>query len=123
MASFGDLLAELRADNKMTQKDLAKILFVTPGTISNYENNEYFPDMEKLIALADFFHVSTDYLLGRTPIDLSVDVFQTPFTKDKTVGEVIKLMQHMTPERRHALLVILKDMEVSSMVDQIGQSE
>ena len=79
--------------------------------------------MEKLIALADFFHVSTNYFLGRTPIDLSVDVFQTPFTKDNTVGEVIKLMQHMTAERRHALLVILKDMEVSYMVDQIGQSE
>ena len=73
--------------------------------------------------MADFFHVSTDYLLGRTPIDLSVDVFQTQFTKDKTVGEVIKLMQHMTPERRRALLVILKDMEVSSMVGQIGQAE
>lgn len=123
MARFGELLAELRADHKMTQKDLANILFVTPGTISNYEKGIYYPDVEKLIQLADFFRVSTDYLLGRTSIELSVDIFQAQFTKDKTVGDVIKSMQHMSLERRKALLVVLRDMEVGSMVNKIGQTE
>ena len=66
MKQFGDRLAELRSDQSMTQKQLAGMLYVSPGTISNYENNVYYPDVEKLIALADLFHVTTDYLLGLT---------------------------------------------------------
>ena len=55
MAQFNELLVELRQDRKMTQEDLAKVLFVTSGTISNYENGVHLPDIEKLISLADFF--------------------------------------------------------------------
>ena len=46
MANFGELLAELRQDRHLTQDQLAKIIFVTAGTISNYENNMHFPDVE-----------------------------------------------------------------------------
>ena len=66
MSKFGELLAELRQDRKMTQRDLAQILHVSVGTISNYENSVHFPDVEKLMELADFFGVTTDYLLGRS---------------------------------------------------------
>lgn len=121
MAQFGDLLAELRADKKMTQKQLAQIIFVSPGTISNYEKNVYLPDVEKLLILADFFHVSTDYILGKTPINLPPDIFQQNFTEDKTIGEVIKLMQHLNTDRRKTLLAIMKDMDISLLVDQLGK--
>ena len=66
MASFGELVRELREDKKMTQKDLAKKICVTIGTISNYENDQHFPDVEKLVMIADCFDVTIDYLLGRT---------------------------------------------------------
>ena len=55
MAQFGELLAELRQDRRLTQKELAQIIFVTDGTISNYENGVHPPDVDKLISLADFF--------------------------------------------------------------------
>ena len=55
MIAFGEILAELRQDRKMTQKDLAQAMFVTVGTISNYENGVHYPDVEKLISLADYF--------------------------------------------------------------------
>lgn len=42
MAEFGDLLSELRRDKKLTQEELARELFVSPGTISNYENNVHY---------------------------------------------------------------------------------
>lgn len=38
MAEFGDILEELRKDKGMTQKDLSEIIYVTTGTISNYES-------------------------------------------------------------------------------------
>ena len=60
MASFEELLEELRSDKKMTQKDLANVLHVSVGTISNYERDVYYPEIEKLINLADYFHVTID---------------------------------------------------------------
>ena len=66
MAQLGDILAELRQERGLTQKELGQVLCVSTGTISNYENGVHLPDAEKLIVLADFFHVFTDYLLGRT---------------------------------------------------------
>ena len=44
MAQFGEILAELRQDRGLTQRDLAKLFFVTPGTISNYEKGRHLPD-------------------------------------------------------------------------------
>ena len=64
MAQFGEILAELRQDRGLTQRDLAKLFFVTPGTISNYEKGRHLPDAERLIKIADYFECSTDYLLG-----------------------------------------------------------
>lgn len=71
MAEFGDMLSELRHDRNLTQAELALEIYVTPGTISNYESNVHYPDVEKLKQLADFFNVTTDYLLGRSKCSLS----------------------------------------------------
>lgn len=77
MAQFGDLLAELRQDRGLTQSELGKVISVTSGTISNYEHGFHLPDLEKLVLLADYFGVSTDYLLGR----ISSNVFLYFFLK------------------------------------------
>lgn len=118
MEQFGDRLAELRNDRKMTQKQLAAMLYVTPGTISNYENNVYFPDVEKLIALADLFHVTTDYLLGRCRDSLSPDVFQEIIIENRAMGDVIQDIQSITPDRRKVLLRLLDDLKLASLVGQ-----
>ena len=60
MAVFGELMGELRQARGLTQKELGKILSVSTGTISNYENGVHYPDLEKLVQLADYFQVSTD---------------------------------------------------------------
>lgn len=54
MGKFGEKLAELRQDHKMTQRALAQRLHVTSGTISNYENGNHLPDVDKLVDLAIF---------------------------------------------------------------------
>lgn len=54
----------LRKKMDIGQKELAAFLNVSVGTISNYENGVHSPDMETLIRIADFYDVSTDYLLG-----------------------------------------------------------
>ena len=47
MATFGELLQELRKDHRLSQKQLADVIPVTTGTVSNYENNQHLPDIEK----------------------------------------------------------------------------
>lgn len=65
---FRDRLKDLREQKQMTQEDLGELLSVTKGTISKYENGNLQPSNEALKFLADFFNVTTDFLLGRTDI-------------------------------------------------------
>lgn len=59
-------LLELRKKENLSQEALSKILNVGQTTISSWERGEKEPDNETLLKLADYFSVSTDYLLGRT---------------------------------------------------------
>ena len=66
---FGERLKNLREDRDEKQKDIAEILFVSPNMISAYELGKHFPKNEaSLVALANHFDVSLDYLLGRSNI-------------------------------------------------------
>lgn len=59
-------LKELRKERKISQLKLALDLNMNQNTISRYENLERQADYEMLIKFADYFHVSVDYLLGRS---------------------------------------------------------
>ena len=59
-------LRELRKARHITQLRLALELNMSQNTISRYESGEREPGIAELIRIADYFHVSVDYLLGRT---------------------------------------------------------
>lgn len=59
-------LKELRKKRKISQLKLAMDLGMNQNSISRYETGERQADYETLIAFADYFNVSIDYLLGRT---------------------------------------------------------
>ncbi|MRC99783.1 helix-turn-helix domain-containing protein, partial [Bacillus thuringiensis] len=58
-------IRDLRKQKGITQKELAKSLQLSESTIGMYERNERQPDYNTLIRIADYFKVSTDFLLGR----------------------------------------------------------
>lgn len=66
MPAFSEILKKLRQERGVTQGDLAAYLHVTPRTIRFYETGERKPDFEGLLALADYFDISLDQLVGRT---------------------------------------------------------
>lgn len=123
MCRFGELLAELRKDKGLSQRELGHIIHVSVGTISNYETGVHFPDVEKLISLADFFGVTTDYLLGRCESTASPDVFSEQLTADKTVGDFIKVIRFLPIENKDALALILRDMEFCMTIGQYTKKE
>lgn len=59
-------LKELRKKKKISQVRLAIELDLNQNTVSRYENGEREADYKTLIAIADYFQVSLDYLFGRT---------------------------------------------------------
>lgn len=61
--SIGNKIKEYREANKMTQKDIAEILGVEPGTISKYESEMIEPNIESLKRLADTFNITVDELI------------------------------------------------------------
>jgi len=61
-------LKELRIAHGITQLKLAMDLNMNQNSISRYENEEREADYKTLIAFADYFHVSLDYLLERTDV-------------------------------------------------------
>lgn len=68
---FKDRLVFLRKSRKLTQSELAKRMNVSRGQIANYELGRAQPDFDILVNLADFFAVTTDFLLGREDITQS----------------------------------------------------
>ncbi|MBP3972713.1 helix-turn-helix transcriptional regulator [Bacillus sp. WL1] len=65
MKTFGNRIRDLRKQKGITQKELAQSLKLSESTIGMYERNERQPDYNTLIRIADYFNVSTDFLLGR----------------------------------------------------------
>ena len=63
---IGERLLELRKDADLTQDDLAAILKINKHSISAYERNKSEPPDDIKIAIARYFQVSIDYLLGLT---------------------------------------------------------
>ena len=70
---FGERLKDLREEKNLTRHLLANKLNVSYSTVSKYETNIRFPDKDTLVALADFFDVSLDYLLCRSDIKDTAD--------------------------------------------------
>ncbi|MGJ0845929.1 helix-turn-helix domain-containing protein [Tissierella praeacuta] len=68
METFSDRMRNLRKEKDVTLEELANILNTTKATLSRYENNLRVPNADFIQELAEFFNVSTDYLLGRTDI-------------------------------------------------------
>ena len=74
MLNCGEILKSLRENANMTQDDLAKALNISLSTVSSYEREVRDPPSETLIIIADIFHVSVDYLLGREQRRRTLDI-------------------------------------------------
>ena len=61
---FGNRLKNLRKQNDEMQADLAEFLKVDTSMISLWENGKNYPEVKKLIEIAEHYNVTTDYLLG-----------------------------------------------------------
>ena len=65
-SEFSQRLRELRTNKKISQQTMSRKLGLAEATYGTYETSRYLPPVDTLSALADYYNVSTDYLLGKT---------------------------------------------------------
>ena len=90
---FTNQLRTLRENANIKQKDIAAALHIKPNTYNRYECGVNEPDIEMLIKLADFFHVSVDFLLGHTVTSQVKDLTQLIMTSDYKIFDKAPTMQ------------------------------
>lgn len=117
---IGEIIAELRKDMYLKQKDLAQYLSVSVATISHYESGVNQPDMDAVIKLADFFGVSVDYMLGRTRTrvnwnDVTREV-RLPNGIHTSIDQIIADFMNLSDQSQSELLSL---MELFTMRDRI----
>ncbi|MBR1760903.1 MAG: helix-turn-helix transcriptional regulator [Schwartzia sp.] len=131
MEGFGERLRRLRKSRDVTQSALAKHIGVVPSAVGKYElySNSY-PSVEAVVKIADYFDVSTDYLLrGIQTIPLVKNNINGGITNssfvqannggvivnDKglspEVTELVKIYEHLNGRDRLKLLNYAVDME------------
>jgi len=96
-------LKELRARDKLSQADLAKLLNVAAGTIGMWETGERNPDRMMLIKIADLFNVSLDYLAGRPTKEAIIEGLIDGLTEEEVMylseqAEFYRYRKKLPPE-------------------------
>lgn len=121
MGNFQNVLKSLRKTRGLTQDELAKILKISRSTIGMYENGSREPDYETLEAIADYFNVDIDYLLGRTNKttilpnhyylnDETRQIAQEAF-ENPELRTLFKVARDIPPERLRAHIEFMKSLK------------
>jgi transcriptional regulator with XRE-family HTH domain len=90
--NFPERLRHLRKSANISQQTLGDAMNVTKVSISGYETGNRKPDTDTLQKLADYFDVSTDYLLGRSETKETRATYHTT-EKEITIEEAVLLSQ------------------------------
>ena len=113
---FNDTIRILRQEKSLTTDDVAKAIGVSGSAYRNYERGERSPSFEILVKLADFYGVTTDYLLGREP---APDPFGEMRIDPNDEKAVLDRYMSFPPQTRAVLLDALRQLagEVGSEGD------
>lgn len=71
MSNIGEKIKELRLEKKVTQKEIAEAIGVSPVSVQRFEYGSVRPSLDTLVALAEYFDVPLDFLMGHTGTNLT----------------------------------------------------
>ena len=94
---FSARLKKLRTEKGLSQEDLAKIIGVKQQTVGGWETGRTEPDHQLTLKIADFFDVTTDYLLGRTNyknVAITISTSRTVYREDDLPEQAIKEIEN-----------------------------
>ena len=103
-------LKELRKAKNLTQAEVCAAIGISTQVFSRYERGEHEPDYKTLCKLADFFGVTVDELLGRTPQLFDDARVDRP--------EIMELYELMTPHQQAILINYARGMLAASTTEE-----
>lgn len=102
--NVGQKIKKLRSERGVYQKELAAFLNLSIGTVSNYEKGVHYPDLSTLCKIADFFGVTTDYLLDRTDHRFASGNLNRRLTTDYTVADLVNTTLELSPQKVNTVI-------------------
>lgn len=100
---FGRILADLRKNEGLTQKQLAKVLNVSESTLAHYEQGGTLPNIYILSALADYFKVPVDYLLGRCQNKIEYTKMNEKISDSMNLGQMVNIISCLPHKKKKYL--------------------
>ena len=97
-------LKKLRTNTNISQQQLADVIGVSQQSINKYENHGVEPDIATLIAIANYFSTSVDYLIGNTDIERKLENVQKYDLNDEMILSLGKIVY----ERKDAKTYIIQ---------------
>jgi transcriptional regulator with XRE-family HTH domain len=94
-------IAELREEKNVTQAQLAEAIGVSQAALSRWESETNILDVISASAIADFFGVTLDYVTGRSPYRLSVQIAPRE-------SELLNLFRSFSQEKRETIYQLIK---------------
>ena len=104
---INEILRNLREDKDLKQTDIANLLCITQQTYSNYENAKSEIPLNHLIKLAEFYNVSTDYILGRVSYKYNLTSLNEKIANTITFGELLNKVSRLNKSNLCSLLDFL----------------
>ena len=105
--SFALKLKEQREKKGLSQSALAKVLGVSIGCVGMWESTDRIPPAKKLITIANFFNVSSDYLLGRSDDAGIYTPYQNHNSREE---ELLSMFRQMNTAQQNRFLGIAEGM-------------
>lgn len=99
-------LKRLRKEARITQQQLAAAVGVSQQSVNKYENHNIEPDIRTLIAFADYFHTSVDYLIGHTYV---TNQAQPVLNLSNDEIEVINRYRFLSSKEKESIHLILEN--------------
>lgn len=115
--NFGIILSKLRIERHLNQKDLGLVFGVSTSAIGMWETNKRFPDLNMLIKIANYFNVSTDYLLGLSPASSSTQevVHREQLSDDES--KLLDTYRSLGADEKQIVLGKALDLKLSSTTE------
>ncbi|MGM9640149.1 MAG: helix-turn-helix domain-containing protein [Faecousia sp.] len=101
-------LKQLRQKKGVSQMQLAEAIGVSQQSINKYENHGVEPDIRTLIAMADYFGTSVDYLIGHTEVERVIE-HTSPFELNKEEAQLVEDWRQLRPAEKESIDLIVRN--------------
>ncbi len=118
-----DNLKAARKKSGKTQKEVAEGIGIGQGTYKNYETGAREPNGETLVAIANYFDVSTDYLLGRPDAKEPADPIDKLMTVDEMEKDLLREWLSLDEASRKSFLDVLRKIVAADQKRQTAASK